>query len=559
MPQVVEVPGFGDVEFPDDMTDDQIASAIQKNMAPKAPAVPTIGGTGGFNPILSMFVNAEKSASNKAGVTDEMREKPFNPAGMLEVPIQAATGLAGTIGGGLWGLGQGAKNLFSPGTPAADRVAQAQEALTYKPRTAEGNIASRVVGAPGEIWQAGTNKAGEVVTDVTGSPALGAAVKTVGDLAPAAIGARGLKRGPKEPVRNEGYSPPKDVIPTTEQLGKSATEAYKRAEDAGISISSESFEGMKARLVDMLGKDGIDPDLHPNATAALKRVTSESGPVSLEKLETLRRIALDAEDTLVKADAKKAGDIVDAIDEYVDNLPDAELTSGRAKDAAALKEARALYTRKRKSEDIERLIKRAEYAPSGFENGLVIEFRSLAKNDRRFKRFNADEQAAIDRVAKGGPAEKALRLLGKAAPTGIVSGGLSSGAGFAFGGPVGAVALPIAGIAGRVGAKYLTTRNARQAAELMRRGPSVNPLSTDIPMLPIELAQALVGKTGARSPATIRADIDKLVQRAGSRGGAPGSSSVREVWLELERLQAELASAEARGSARGVPSPPQGQ
>jgi hypothetical protein len=31
MPQVVEVPGMGDVEFPDDMSDDQIAAAIQKN------------------------------------------------------------------------------------------------------------------------------------------------------------------------------------------------------------------------------------------------------------------------------------------------------------------------------------------------------------------------------------------------------------------------------------------------------------------------------------------------------------------------------------------------
>jgi hypothetical protein len=36
MPQLVEVPGFGQVEFPDDMTDNQIVSAIKKNsMAPR--------------------------------------------------------------------------------------------------------------------------------------------------------------------------------------------------------------------------------------------------------------------------------------------------------------------------------------------------------------------------------------------------------------------------------------------------------------------------------------------------------------------------------------------
>lgn len=42
MPILVEVPGYGDVEFPDGMSDDQISAAIQKNMAP--PQVGTSGG-----------------------------------------------------------------------------------------------------------------------------------------------------------------------------------------------------------------------------------------------------------------------------------------------------------------------------------------------------------------------------------------------------------------------------------------------------------------------------------------------------------------------------------
>ena len=35
MPQIIEVPGMGQVEFPDGMSDDAIAAAIKKNMAPK--------------------------------------------------------------------------------------------------------------------------------------------------------------------------------------------------------------------------------------------------------------------------------------------------------------------------------------------------------------------------------------------------------------------------------------------------------------------------------------------------------------------------------------------
>lgn len=47
MPQIIEVPSIGPVEFPDDMSDDQIASAIQANMSPTptpqaaAPSAPT--------------------------------------------------------------------------------------------------------------------------------------------------------------------------------------------------------------------------------------------------------------------------------------------------------------------------------------------------------------------------------------------------------------------------------------------------------------------------------------------------------------------------------------
>src|SRR5690606_12258355 len=35
MPQIIDVPGLGQVEFPDGMTDDQIAAAIQKQVPPK--------------------------------------------------------------------------------------------------------------------------------------------------------------------------------------------------------------------------------------------------------------------------------------------------------------------------------------------------------------------------------------------------------------------------------------------------------------------------------------------------------------------------------------------
>lgn len=43
MPQLIDVPGHGEVEFPDDMTDEQISAAIQSNLSPE----PTSGMTPG--------------------------------------------------------------------------------------------------------------------------------------------------------------------------------------------------------------------------------------------------------------------------------------------------------------------------------------------------------------------------------------------------------------------------------------------------------------------------------------------------------------------------------
>jgi hypothetical protein len=538
----------------DKATEAKAIAAYRNETAPPAPPQ-EFAGAGGYNPVMSRLGGGALKVGESLGMTPENVSNPIrNALAPAEVAGQAVTGGAGMIGSGYAGIGQGVWNTLFPdkaGPQAGDRVRQVQETTTYQPRTGAGQGMAAVVNKPAEVYAAGTNYLGEKTTDITGRPAAGAFVKTLGDVAPALLGRGSL---PKSRPRGEYVS--RDGVPTTEQLGKAATDAYKRADDAGIAVSAESFEGMKAKLSDVLSKEGIDADLHPNATAALKRVTAESGPVTLQKLETLRRIALDAEDTLVKADAKKAGDIVDTIDEYVDSLSDAELTSGKVKDAAALKEARALYTRKRKAEDIERLIRRAEYSPSGFENGLRIEFRALAKNDRRFNRFTAEEKAAIDKVAKGGAVENTLRLIGKAAPTGIVSGGLSSGAGFAFGGPVGAVALPAVGIAGRMGAKALTSRNARAASEVMRRGPSQPTsglLATDNPKPLVAGPRGLLAGEAPPAAATtrtaeqIQGEIRALTARAQFELAkeSAGSPKVQAFASELARLQNELAATQA--------------
>lgn len=275
--------------------------------------------------------------------------------------------------------------------------------------------------------------------------------------------------------------------PSKKALSDAADAAYKRADEAGVVVTPESFGSLKDKIAGDMRREGIDPTLHPDATAALKRITESSGSLSLQELETLRRIANDAEGSIKPADRRLAGQMVDHIDEYIDSLTEKDVVSGDATKAKALKEARNFYSRKKKADEIDQLMSRAElsapnFSGSGMENAIRTEFRALAKNEKRMRRFTQEEQEAIKRVAKGGPVENVLRMLGKLAPTGVVSGALSSGAGFVTGGPIGAVALPAAGAAARYAATRMTLGNAERANQLMRRGPLAPPEELTMPV-----------------------------------------------------------------------------
>lgn len=107
--------------------------------------------------------------------------------------------------------------------------------------------------------------------------------------------------------------------------------------------------------------------------------------------------------------------------------------------------------------------------------------------------FNAEEIAAMNRVARGTATGNTARFLGKLAPTGSVSGVLSGGAGFAAAGPMGAIGLPAAGyIAKKIG--DLSTKKAVQALDSLVRSNS--PLARQVAAtLPPHIVQSLPART----------------------------------------------------------------
>jgi hypothetical protein len=489
--QVIEVPGMGDVEFPDDMSDEEITAAIQKNM-----------GSRGSKSSAGSFLK------NVAGALPETILSMGS--GVLAEPVAGIGGLAAA------GANRFLDNKISP----ASVVDDIRQKLTYQPRTDYARRIGEGAAVPLEKLAQAADAAGDVAarpssTRISGmaanygldpirkqaddySPLAGTVVNTAIQSAPALL-LRGRSGGmagdvpPRVSPRGSGLAAGErpaasassapagrsaglERIPSKDELKAAAEAAYKRADQSGVVVTRDSFSSLKSRIADEMKKDGIDSTLHPDSSAALKRITDADGELSLQNLETLRRIANDAEGSIKPADRRLAGKMVDEIDDYIDSLAEKDVVAGDAAKAKALKEARNLYSRRMKAEELDKLMGRAElsapnFSASGMENAIRTEFRNLAKNERKMRRFTKEEQEAIKRVAKGGPVENTLRMLGKFAPTGTVSTGLSAGTGFLAGGPMGAIALPAAGVMGRYLASRLTAKNAARANEIARRGP----------------------------------------------------------------------------------------
>lgn len=442
----------------------------------------------------------EESRANRQ---NQMARPPNPGVAVPEALASIGSSLISTPVSGLAGIGAGIGNALGlSDTPAADVAEGVGSALTYEPRTDEGRALSDAIAYPFAKLAQGADYAGDVLrrTPMVPTPYIppeyagtgaGPEAATIANLlvqsAPAGVAARGASgvrarvgaaKGEPSPVAANAARQTRleGVPPTIEELAAQSKAAYKAASDAGANISQASFSNLKNRVNVLLKKEGIDPSLHPKASAALKRLNETKGVVSLDDFDTLRKIANDARASVDKADSHMAARIIDEMDDFANNIGPKDASNPGAFDK--LREARNLYSRKAKAEEIAELVRRAElsapnFSASGAENALRTEFRNLAKNKNRMRRFSPEERAAIEKVAKGGPLENTLRFIGKFAPTGFVStafGGVLTGAT----GGIGAV-VPAAGMAGRYAATRMTRANALRAEEVMRRGPTQRP------------------------------------------------------------------------------------
>ena len=171
------------VELPETATEEEIeAAAMQMVAASKAPQVPE----------FQQRIDKQPSFMRAA-------------LGASEAGLQAATGLPATVLGGLAGLGDTALSSFGAGSGSpGDTVRKVQGAMTYQPRTTQGQKVSEALAFPMEMYGKGVHKVGDVIRGDDAGGArdfLGTTFDVAGESLPALVGGKMMLNQAKSATR----------------------------------------------------------------------------------------------------------------------------------------------------------------------------------------------------------------------------------------------------------------------------------------------------------------------------------------------------------------------
>lgn len=398
--------------------------------------------------------------SEKTGIGPTRDERRQNTE-----DARSRAGLAGLVAE----AAGGAKTLMSlPGISPTQMAANRGLAARLAAGGAEGMAAS----AASEIGH-GRDVDG---ADLTIGAVTGAGGRAVAEAAGAAGNALG--QGWK---RLRGQVP---KVPTLDELRAASQAAYKASEDAGVVVSGKGLNKLLAEIQGEWANLGYRPGLHRQAARFYREIVNDAkrGNITLKGLDGLRQVARSAYTTDSPATNKMLEKAVKRIDRFIETMdPATDMVMGdKQAGVAALKQARELWHRMAKADQVQQAIERGMLKAStnasggNVENEVRKEIRRLVTNPKKTRGWTQDEIAAAKQVASGTITNNALRQLGRTGlqgnGVGLMFGGIGIGD-LMRGNPV-PLAMSIGGTIAKPISTAMSNSRARNLAELMRAGGS---------------------------------------------------------------------------------------
>ena len=312
--------------------------------------------------------------------------------------------------------------------------------------------------------------------------------------------------------------------PSPENLRADAGKLYKEADASGVKFKSDYYDEFVDTALSRMVDEGADQILTPKIERIANVLAETKGTTpSLSQLAIVRKQFGNAAGSADRAEARLGSIGVDMVDSFVEG--------GASNVGGTLAEARAIWSRLRKSEVIDTAIENAGVSQAGVEAGLRNEFRSLwkARGSKKMRGFSDAELDAIKAVSEGNLSANVLRRIGSLgggldASRNMLNlmGGVAGGA--AIGGPVGAALVPVAGHLAARASRAGTRDRAALARAITATGTT--PKQTPIPRKKTALDRFLQegaarryrpGTAPVAVPAAIGAERSQDPRRRGPR------------------------------------------
>ena len=335
----------------------------------------------------------------------------------------------------------------------------------------------------GGLYGAGEAKPGERMSGAAKGAAVGAAVGgAIGAVGGALAGRAARKSMPPAPTAD-------DVLAQSQAL-------YRASEAEGVRFADTGIKHLGNNLKMAAGR--INDRLRPQTAGFMDEVDAMfNGEMSLEVFDEFRKSLNKSISKALPDDVRTLTAMKKMVDHFADNVQPGQMTGGQA-GIDMLKDARAMWSRGKKAEVVERImdvadVQTGQYTQSGLANTITREMRTLYKQIAKGKAKNnwsKEEIALIRQMAKGGSNSRVINLLAKFSPRGPMSIVLGQALGSAVPG-IGNIAVPLMGhVAGQA-----ADRGALQAARTLQAGAATGALPK-MPQLPNRLAPLIPGAIG---------------------------------------------------------------
>ena len=476
---------------------EEIAASLPPAEAPKAEAA----GSSAAGMAKAVGVGAAKGAIGVAGIPGDVSNLINSGMAWAEKKIRGETDeQASQREAKIAEARSQAPNIL----PGSSDIRGAVEGVTgefYKPQgVAEeyaqtvGEFLPAMVGGPGSF---GTKLATRVAAPALASETAGQLTKDTAYEPYARVGGAvlgGLGAGAIASARQA----PGKAVPSADDLLKTGSRGFEAVKKSGATIDPNDAAIIADGIKNKIFREGARPASQPALFSELDRLESlaKTGkPISMGDMESVRKAINDLKmspDGAMRTHARAA----------VKELMDLQTIVLPQNVSVTLKDAIGNWAAGKRSNTVMGKAALADLnaatagAGGNLDNASRQAIKQLVRpinNDIVPKAqrlgFNAAEIEQMNKAARGTVTGNTARLIGKAAPTGIVSGSLSGGAGFAMGGPVGAIALPAVGMVAKKIGDMSTQRAITTLDSLVRsRSPLAAQVAQQLPQVTQQLS-----------------------------------------------------------------------